>query len=358
MSTTGEIRHMPLRSNDAPKICEPFLPKHGGSIALAEKAFGVPTEGWLDLSTGINADAYPVPEVPTEVWKRLPDSTLTDTCIDAAVKYFGCSKRDFVVPGPGTQALIQWLPWLRSPSTIGIVGPTYTGHADAWQTAGHEVKEIRELPDWGEFSTVIVTNPNNPDGKLFKAEDLAALSEGQAYNGGLMVVDESFIDVSLANSVTKLAGSDGLIILRSFGKFFGLAGLRLGFALADLGTAAVLRDALGPWPISGPALEIGKHAMIDFEWQQNARLSLMNRSRKMEKLLSLHNFRTLGSTSLFLFGTHPQAQNLYCHLANNGVLIRAFESQKDQLRFGIPKDENDFIRTEEVLRSFDKCIRA
>ena len=354
LSTNGEKKSTSPPLECIAEMPASTLPRHGGSIALAEKVFGVPTQGWLDLSTGINPDAFSLPEVPKELWQQLPDSTLTDACIDMAAKYFGCKLRNCIVPGPGTQALIQWLPWLHSPSTTGIIGPTYTGHANAWQAAGHEVIEINDLPNWGDFATVIVTNPNNPDGRQFKAEDLESLSERQAHGGGLLVVDESFIDASPTNSVSSIAGKHGLIVLRSFGKFFGLAGLRLGFALADAETAETLRNALGPWPVSGPALEIGKQAMADLSWQQNMRISLKKRSEKMRELLGLYNFETLGGTPLFLLGSHPEAHSLYRHLARSGVLTRAFEGQPDRLRFGIPKDENDLIRTECALHQFGK----
>ena len=354
MSTNGETKSTLPPFQCFTEMPASTLPRHGGSIALAEKVFGVPTEGWLDLSTGINPDSFSFSEVPNELWQKLPDTTLADACIDIAAKYFGCNSRDYIVPGPGTQALIQWLPWLRSPSKTGIIGPTYTGHASAWQAAGHEVIEITDLPNWGDFATVIVTNPNNPDGKQFKAEDLASLSERQAYGGGVLVVDESFIDASPTNSVSGITGNKGLIVLRSFGKFFGLAGLRLGFALADIETAEILRNALGPWPVSGPALEIGKQAMADLSWQKNMRKSLKKRSKKMRELLDLHNFEILGGTSLFLLGGLPNAHSLYRHLAKSGVLTRAFEDQPDRLRFGIPRDENDFIRTERALSQFGK----
>lgn len=354
MSTNGEKKSTSPPFQCFTEMPASRLPRHGGSIALAEKVFGVPTEGWLDLSTGINPDAFSFSEVPDELWQKLPDTTLTDACIDTAAKYFGCNLSDYIVPGPGTQALIQWLPWLRSPSTTGIIGPTYTGHATAWQAAGHEVIEINDLPNWGDFATVIVTNPNNPDGRQFEAEDLASLSERQAYGGGLLVVDESFIDASPTNSVSGIAGKQGLIVLRSFGKFFGLAGLRLGFALADSETAAKLRNVIGPWPVSGPALEIGKQAMADLSWQKNMRVSLKKRAKKMRKLLDIYNFEPLGGTSLFLLGGHSEAHSLYRHLAKSGVLTRAFEDQPDRLRFGIPLGDNEFARTERALHQFGK----
>lgn len=331
----------------------PFtLPRHGGALAHAEKEFGTPRQGWLDLSTGINPNAYPVPDLPAELWQQLPDRDLEQACIEAARQYFGCSNADAVLPAPGTQSLIQWLPWLRAPGTVGILGPTYSEHATAWQAAGHETTEIADLPDWGDFAVVVVTNPNNPDGKRRFREGLLALAEGQAHAGSWLVVDEAFADVDPGISVAAEAGLEGLCVLRSFGKFFGLAGLRLGFALLHTELAAELKTALGPWPVSGPALEIGRAAMTDLSWQQDTRGKLEKRAQEMETLIARHGLKIVGGTPLFQLAAHPKAHDLYRHLAVNGVLIRTFEDQPEWLRFGPPKDDTAIDRLDAALGRF------
>ena len=208
------------------------LPSHGGSIVHAEKLFGEPKQGWLDLSTAINQNAYPVPDILDSVWQKLPDNDLESAAADEALKFFKAEKKESLALAPGTQSIIQWLPWLRKPGTVGVIGPTYSEHARAWQAAGHEVTVIPDLPDRGHFSVIVVTNPNNPDGKRRSRRDLLRLAEGQAQTGGLLVVDEAFAEVAPDLSIANEGGRKGLCVLRSFGKFFGLAGLRLGFALA------------------------------------------------------------------------------------------------------------------------------
>ena len=332
---------------------DPFtLPRHGGALAHAEKEFGIPYEGWLDLSTGINPNAYPIPEIPEVLWQNLPDQDLEHACIEAAQQYFECSEIEAVIPAPGTQSLIQWLPWLREPGTVGIVGPTYAEHATAWQAAGHEVTEISELPEWGDFTVVVVTNPNNPDGRRRPRDGLLTLAEGQTHAGGLLVVDEAFADVAPEISVAADAGVEGLCVLRSFGKFFGLAGLRLGFALAHKELVSELRTALGPWPVSGPALEIGRTAMADRDWQQLARETLDRRAKAMNALLVRNGIESKGGTNLFRLGQHDNAHDLYRHLAINGILTRAFENQPKFLRFGLPEEEDQMTRLDAALGQF------
>jgi cobalamin biosynthetic protein CobC len=328
------------------------LPAHGGAIGHAEKAFGKPAQGWLDLSTAINPWAYPIPDISTDLWRRLPDENLETEVRKAAQRYFEIDALDAVSLAPGTQALIQWLPWLREPGTVGIVGPTYCEHAKAWSAAGHEVTAIGELPDWGDFAVVVVTNPNNPDGKRRFREGLLALAQGQAHAGGLLVVDEAFADVAPDLSIAKNANTEGLCVLRSFGKFFGLAGIRLGFALAHEELANELRTALGPWPVSGPALEIARVALRDQEWISNTRLALQQAADRLDSLLESHGLSMANGTALFRLAAHPNAHTLYRHLAVNGILVRAFEEQTNWLRFGIPGNETDFNRLDTALDRF------
>lgn len=328
------------------------LPSHGGSIAHAEKLFGVPNQGWLDLSTAINPNAYPIPDIADSLWQRLPDSDLESATADAALKFFKAEKNESLILAPGTQSIIQWLPWLREPGTVGVVGPTYSEHARAWQAAGHEITIVPDLPNWGDFAVIVVTNPNNPDGKRRFREGLLKLAEGQAHAGGLLVVDEAFAEVAPDLSVANEGGREGLCVLRSFGKFFGLGGLRLGFALAYDELACELRTALGPWPVSGPALEICRQALANSNWQTQALSALKQSARTMDSLLERHALQLVGGTSLFRLVSHEKAHELYRHLAVNGVLARAFEDQPEWLRFGMPKNDTEFERLDAALGRF------
>jgi cobalamin biosynthetic protein CobC len=330
------------------------LPEHGGDILHAEQQFGAPKKGWLDLSTGINPAAYPLPELNAESWQKLPERRREDAALDAACRYYGVPDKTNLVHAPGTQALIQWLPWLREPGPVAIVGPTYTEHANAWRAAGHEATVIDGLPGWGDFPVVVITNPNNPDGKRHAPETLLALAEAQAFTGGLLVIDEAFADLCPEVSLAAKAGMEGICVLRSFGKFFGLGGLRLGFALADNTLADELRRALGPWPVSGPALDIAAKAFSDTGWIESTRRALAERAERLDGILQQHDFEILGGTDLFRLACHGDARAVYLHLAAQGILTRAFEDRPERLRFGLPADDEGFERLDAALGRFSR----
>ena len=243
---------------------------HGGDLSMASDRFGDPAGGWVDLSTGINPRPWQVDAGMLDGLLALPDSARLNTLLDAAAVAYGVGGPGRIVAAPGTQALIQWLPRLYPAGRTAIVSPTYGEHAAAWCHAGHDVVEIGELPAAADFDAVVVTRPNNPDGRSPHRADIAALARDMQAKGGLLVVDEAFADLDPAASVAAQADG-GLVALRSFGKFYGLPGLRLGFAVTDPATASSIAAALGPWPVSSLAADIGAEALADRHWQDETR---------------------------------------------------------------------------------------
>lgn len=311
------------------------LPAHGGNLAAAEARFGRPAEGWLDLSTGINPYPYPVPDLVTELWHRLPDATAEHALIEAACVCYGVARPSHVLAAPGSQALIQWLPYVVPVSRVTIVGQTYAEHAAAWSAAGHPV-EVREDEQVDPGSrVVVVVNPNNPDGRRLDPDGLAALGEQLARRGGLVVVDEAFADVAPELSLADRVGP-GVVVLRSFGKFFGLAGLRLGFAICAPPLAGELRRAIGPWAVSGPALAIATRALTDEAWIIQMRRRLSAEAVALDQLLAEAGLTVSGGTDLFRLVTAPRAWALYEHLGSRGILTRPFAAAPRLLRFGLP----------------------
>lgn len=314
------------------------LPPHGGDPAAAEARFGRPAAGWLDLSTGINPFAYPLPELAPEPWRRLPDSAADLPLRQIAAAAWGVDDPARIVVGPGSQAMIQLLPLLRPAARVAILGPTYPGHAEAWSHAGHEIIPCASLDDIDEAEVAIVVNPNNPDGRILAPEalrDAAAAMEGR---GGLFVVDEAFGDLAPELSVAG-ERSESLVVFRSFGKFFGLAGLRLGFAVCPPDLARLVRESLGPWPVSGLALAIGRVALADKGWIATTRVKLAAEAAQLDELLHAGGLAVLGGTSLFRLAGAPRAWSLFEHLAKRGILVRPFAEQPRWLRFGLPADE-------------------
>ncbi len=314
------------------------LPRHGGDLLSAEARFGRPAQGWLDLSTGINPFAYPLPALEPDRWQRLPDAALVEDLRAAAAERYGAPSPDHVAEAPGTQILIQLLPRLRPFSNVSVVGPTYGEHTACWSAAGHQVLPCETLERVGDPQVVIVVNPNNPDGRRFDRGRLLDMAAVLAKKGGLLIVDEAFCDdepdLSLAGAV-----GPGLLVLRSFGKFFGLAGLRLGFALAEPSLARLLRQVLGPWSVGGPALEVGRQALRDEVWIAENRRRLAQETRLLDALLVQAGLSVVGGTHLFRLVNAPRAWALYEHLGQNGILVRPFAASPRWLRVGLPPDQ-------------------
>jgi cobalamin biosynthesis protein CobC len=316
---------------------------HGGDLAAARARFGGAAEDWLDLSTGINPRPYPVSDLPAEAWTQLPQPDAEERLLAAARNAYDLPACAGIAAAPGTQALIQLLPTLLSPRRVAIVAPTYGEHAPAWRAAGHDVREVREPVS--DTDVLVLCSPNNPDGRLADPALLEWTGEGR-----LLVVDEAFADVTPEASLTPHAGLKGLLILRSFGKFYGLAGLRLGFAVGDPALTRVLAARLGPWAVSGPALEIGAAALADTDWQAEGRAYLQQASARLDDLLHRAGLHVVGGTSLFRLAETPgPAAAWHEHLACAHIWTRPFPDHSRWLRFGLPGSEHAWQRLAAAL---------
>lgn len=329
--------------------------EHGGDLAAAAAAWGTPPEGWLDLSTGINPHPYLILPPPQEAWTRLPDTGVTMRLLDAAARSYGATDPSLVVAAPGTQALIQWLPLLVGRTRVAVLGPTYAEHAGAWRAAGHTVVEVGGLAALKAAApgVAVIVNPNNPDGRRTAPADLLDLAARLAERRGLVVVDEAFADTDPEFSVSPQAGRPGLVVLRSFGKFFGLAGLRLGFAIAWPEMAEALRSALGPWAVSGPAAAIATGALGDETWIAITRQRLKLSMEQLHAILQRAGLEVLGGTSLFVLAAHDRAPGLHAHLARQGIWVRRFSERPTWLRFGLPPESGGWERLDAALKSWN-----
>ncbi|WP_035690725.1 threonine-phosphate decarboxylase CobD [Azospirillum halopraeferens] len=330
---------------------------HGGDLDAARAAFPGAPEPWIDLSTGINPWPYPLPDLPAEAWTRLPGAAAEERLRRTAARRYGAAGPDRVAAAPGSQALIQVLPRLRPPGRVAVAGPTYAEHARGWAAAGHAVATVAAVADAGDADVVVVVNPNNPDGRIVPPDEILAVAERQAARGGWLVVDEAFADVAPAASVAAAAGErQGLVALRSFGKFYGLAGVRLGFALAEPVLAAAVRAAVGPWAVAGPALAIGTAALEDDAWAQATRRRLADASAALDRRLTGGGLVVDGGTDLFRLIRDARAPALYRALGRAGILVRRFPDRPDLLRLGLPADEDAAVRLSDVVRAAGTCF--
>lgn len=322
---------------------------HGGALDEARRRYPLAPEPWIDLSTGINPVAYLLPVIPPEAWTRLPFKHEEWELRRAAAVRYGAADAESVAAAPGTQALIQIIPRLFGPSRVSVLGPTYAEHGIAWKREGHEVSEVESLDETATADVVVVVNPNNPTGRVIPISCLARKAEALADRGGLLLVDEAFMD-ALDPSVSVIRTlPPATIVLRSFGKMYGLAGLRLGFAVADEIMAARLRGLLGPWAVSGPAIAIGQAAVSDDVWLAQARRRLSLDAKRLDTMLAGAGCQVLGGTPLFRLAAHPFAHETGDTLAHHGVLVRRYSHAPTWLRFSIPGTEAAWLRLREAL---------
>lgn len=325
--------------------------RHGGDLSVAETAFGQPRRGWLDLSTGVNPHAYPLGPLEPETMTRLPEAKALEDLKAAARTAYRWPENAAVVAGSGAQSMIQLLPYLRVRGPVLIIGRTYGEHAYVWARAGHQVKEAWSLSHASEAQVVVIVNPDNPTGRMTEPDELAKLGEDLAARDGLLVVDESFADVSVETALAGRLPKKGVVSLRSFGKFYGLPGLRLGFAAGDEEMVSELAGELGPWPVSGPALAAGRKALADEAWAANMRLQLTVESMRLDRILTDAGFEQIKGCDLFRTVRHARAGEIHRVLARQGVWIRAFDDRPDQLRFGLPGDDEGFARLDAALKT-------
>lgn len=323
---------------------------HGGGLAAARRRFPLAPEPWLDLSTGINASPYPFDGLSEAAFTRLPEAESIANLESAAARNFGLGAGAKVVAAPGTQSLIQLMPRLKPAKRLGVLGFTYAEHQNVWAANGAEIHVCSTLDELAAFDAAIIVNPNNPDGRLVGVDELLALARKMAARQKLLVVDEAFIDfLPREKSLAPHLPLPGLIVLRSFGKTFGLAGLRLGFAACGPELAAPLRGKLGPWAVSGAAVEIGIKAYGDENWLADSAARLEKGCARLEAILREAGFEMLGGAPLFRLARHARAREIFARLATGGVLTRPFAAQPEWLRFGIPHRDEDFQRLATIL---------
>jgi cobalamin biosynthetic protein CobC len=322
------------------------LLEHGGRLLAAAQQYAIPVSDWLDLSTGINPNGWPVPEIPASCWLRLPEAE--DGLLAAARQYYQCEQ---LLAVAGSQAAIQTLPLLRAPSKVGVLSPAYAEHATCWQNAGHQLVSLTPetiAQNLEQLDVLIIINPNNPSGVSFSKAQLLDWHTQLQTKAGWLIIDEAFMDASPEHSLSSLPSRDGLIILRSIGKFFGLAGIRCGFVIAPETLLKALDEKLGVWTISHPSRYIATLALLDENWQQQTLRDLQWQSARLQQLLTRQQLKPDGSTALFQWCKTPHAASFHQQLARSGILTRLF-SQPDSLRFGLPKDEAQWQRLEHAF---------
>ena len=348
MSSTSKARSASGAAMIPP---DPFAPLvHGGDLDAARRLFPGAPEPFLDLSTGINPNPYPIPELPPEKFARLPDRNSLARLSSCAAAFYGAPSESNVVPAPGTQILVSLTAALSTPGRAAVLGPTYAEHARAAAASGYDVASVGSLDDLGNADLAVVVNPNNPDGRIVSCQSLRALASELRKHGGTLVVDEAFMEVGpLEESFAPYVEETNVFVLRSFGKFFGLAGVRLGFAIGDPDVIAALQTMIGPWAVPGPALAIGARAFRDRNWIAETLSRLETDSARLAAMLERHGFTLIGRTGLFVTARHPAAGRVADALGRRHILVRKFDHDAEWMRFGLPGMDHEFARLDSAL---------
>lgn len=316
-------------------------------MSSAQKAFPEAPLPWLDLSTGINPDAWTgTADFPID-WQRLPDETALHALEAVAAAHFG-ARGPHVLALPGTEFGLRSLAGLGLPAPFRHVSPGYRTHGEALP-GSRPISFDALAEEAARGGTIVLANPSNPDGRLVPAAELLALADALARSGGWLVIDEAFIDAHADCSIlAMLNGTEPVIITRSFGKFFGLAGLRLGFALGPATVIAKWRIAVGSWPLSAAAIAIGAAAYADAEWIGATRIALADRAAALDAVLRRHGLEPTGASPLFRL-VNCDAFLMFERLARKGILTRPFDYAPRWLRLGIPAETSDLARLDKAL---------
>lgn len=308
---------------------------HGGGIDAARARFGGARADWIDLSTGINPLPYPLPDLPRSVWTTLPDDSAQSALTAAARKFWQVPDGAAILAAPGTSSLIARIPALLPAARVSIPSPTYNEHGRAFRAAGWQIAE------GDEAEARVVVNPNNPDGRQWR--EVGAHS--------LTVIDESFADTVPEQSLIALSTRPGTLVLKGLGKFWGLAGLRLGFAIGDPDLIERLSTMLGPWPVSGPALAIGSAALSDEDWARATRARLARDVAQLDALMAGAGANVVGGTTLFRLYDTPDAALWQQALAQKHIWTRIFPYSGRWMRLGLPDGDDQWQRLASALEA-------
>lgn len=327
--------------------------RHGGDLAWASRSYGIAEGDWLDLSTGINPRLWPgAAAMETSELKldRLPAADEMEELLNSARSFHGVPSEVAIAATPGSEAIIRCLPRLI-PGAASLVATSYGSYAEAWRQAERPLRPVEAAAAVAQDpeTSLVLVNPNNPDGRTVRPGEILLMARNRQ-GGALLVVDEAFADAEDGVSVVPcLRASDPVLVLKSFGKFFGLPGLRLGFAIGPETVVNPLAAGFGDWPVSSAALAIGSRALADLAWQRETRRWLPGQAAQLDDVLRSAGLTIVGGTPLFRLARHADAAGLHSLLARQAIWTRIWPEPADLIRFGLPPDETGLIRLSEAL---------
>ena len=316
--------------------------QHGGNIDLAIKKYGGEREDWIDLSTGINGTSYPWQESVKVELRNLPSNKILMNLEKAAARAYKISESTYTAAASGAQQIINLLPiCLKNCNSVTILGPTYNEYEKAFKSSGIKTQTVSEVSKLSSSDIAIIVNPNNPTGKVIADETLEDLSKKVR----ILIIDESF----KMFSSRRIQKFDNVIQINSLGKFFGLAGVRLGFVSGPSDFIKSVRGMLGPWPVSSVAAEIGIIALNDKTWISAMEKILLEGSNVLHEACNTKNWKLVGKTNLFHTYATSNCVEVEEQFAAHYIWIRTFDYSKSWVRLGIPTSKYEWARVRQAL---------
>lgn len=331
---------------------------HGGDLSSVKEKYSDARYPWIDLSTGINPRAYPWEKkidltALAGYAAKLPQSSDVKKCTSIWLKYLNVKDRNNWLLTAGSQAIINILPSIFPDHKGIILKPNYNEYERTWCRHLREYTTItRDKFDvnlLANNSVVMITNPNNPDAHLWQLEQIIHIANELAEKNGFLVLDEAYTDLCTDISLTTCSIPDNVLLLRSLGKFFGLAGLRIGLTKLPSKLYAKTADDMGPWTVSSISMAIAQMALSDTEWISNTLKSLKLNMEKLESILLEHDFKIIGNTDLYCLVQHEQSSMVVDKLNRSGIYVRTFSDNPSLIRFGLPKNDIEYKRLQEAL---------
>ncbi len=316
--------------------------QHGGDIDLAIKKYGGQRADWIDLSTGINRTSYPWQENVKVELRDLPSNKLLRSLEKAASRAYKVAEDKDTAAVQGAQQIISLLPiCLKNYNSVAILGPTYNEYEKAFKSSEIKAETVSEVSKLSSSDIAIVVNPNNPTGKVIAEEILNDLSKKVR----ILIIDESF----KMFSSRRIQKFDNVIQINSLGKFFGLAGVRLGFVSGPSNFIKSVRGMLGPWPVSSIAAEIGKIALNDQAWISQMEKILLEGSDVLHRACNRKNWKLIGKTNLFHTYATSSSLKVEKQFAAHYIWIRTFDYSETWVRLGIPTSKYEWTRVRQAL---------
>lgn len=335
--------------------------KHGGNKNEAARAYGIEPAEMIDLSTGISPNPYPLSlsQLDLSDLIELPQEDKAASLKNIMRKAWSVPDSAEIALASGSGALISLIPHIHKGDMRQVYcpEPAYSEHPMAWQRAGFRMipYEAGTIPEiyLNKTAAIIAVQPGNPMGHCASPDAWLELMEKAAAHKVMIIMDEAFIDLMPEQSLVPYLGRKGLIVIRSFGKFYGLAGVRLGAAIGHPDDITALEDLLGPWPVSAMAVQFAAEAMSDHGWADDQRDWCATQMASLKKELMARGITIIGGTDLYVLIEIEDAKTLQDKLARAGFWTRIFEHYPNWMRLGLARDD---AATTRFLKALDKAL--